>query len=131
KEVLERYAEGPEGLLGNTFLIHGAGTRGVLVARDAEENERFETQVNRLTDFLHQAIDAELVIARHRRDFLLDPSARPNKQRQNQIVNGEPSFANQIANERVVAKPAKANGRKPSLRGRGSGGGKRGSCLGG
>jgi hypothetical protein len=99
-------SQGAQGLLDYAIIVHGAGTDCVFLFGNAEEDERLEAQLHRFADFVHQAIDTELMVARHRRNFFLNPATRTDKQRQDEIVYRESRFANQISHQGMVAEPA-------------------------
>ena len=88
----------------------GAGAGRVLVRGDAEEDERLDAQVAGRADLVDERIDAELEVARHRGDLLPDALAGPHEQRQDQVARREFGFADQFADERVVAQPAGPGG---------------------
>ena len=73
---------------------------GVLAGRDAEEDERLDAELDGAADFVDQAIDAELKVARHRRDFLANAAAGADEERQDEILGGQRGFAHQIAEDR-------------------------------
>ena len=77
--VAERLPQRPQRLLHDAFVVQGAGAGGVLVRGDAEQDEGADAEVDGGADLLHQPIDAELVVARHRGDFFLDAAARAGR----------------------------------------------------
>ena len=50
-----------------------------LCVGNAEEDERPHAQVDGGADLVDEAIDAELIVARHRRDFFLDALGRAGR----------------------------------------------------
>ena len=80
-----------------------------LLRRNAEEDEREQAQVESGADFIDQAIDAELKVAGHRRDFLADATAGADEQRQDEIARSQSRLAHQVADERMVPQATRTN----------------------
>ena len=78
-----------------------------LCVGNAEEDEGADAQVDGGADLVDQAIDAELVVARHRGDFFLDAVAGADEQRQDEIVDGERRLADEAADQRMMAQAAR------------------------
>ena len=68
-----------------------------------------QAEVEGGADFLHQPIDAQLVVAGHGGDLLLDAAARPHEQRQDQVVRRQRGFADEVAQQRMAAQAARAD----------------------
>ena len=76
---------------------------------NAEQNERLHAKLAGGADLIDQPIDAELVVARHRRDLLPNARARPDEQRQNEVANVERRLADHVADERIGPQATRAD----------------------
>jgi hypothetical protein len=99
-------AHRPQGLLNNAIVAGSAGPGGILVRRDAEKDECLQSEIDVLADFIDQSIDAELVVARHRGDLILDILAGPDEERQDQVPGRQVRLTDQLADDRVMTQTA-------------------------
>ena len=83
---------GPHRLLHDAVVGISAGCQLVLDGRDSEQDHAADPELGRFRAFLHQFIDGELIIARHRTDFAPDTFARTSKQRQDELRGREAAF---------------------------------------
>src|SRR5262249_21550418 len=95
-----------------TLVFERRRADGVLVRRDAEEDERGDALVEGGADLFHQRVDAELVVARHRGDLLADALARADKERQDEVARRQRRLADPLPDEGVMAEAARARDRK-------------------
>ncbi len=95
--------------MNDAVIIQSAGAGCVLVRGNAEEHEGAQPQVNGRADLVHEAVDAELIVAGHGRNFIPDAAARTNEERQNEVVDIERGFAHQVADQWMLAQPAWAD----------------------
>ena len=79
---------------------------------NAEEDERRDAEVAGAADLVDERVDAELVVAGHRGDFLPDAFAGADEQRQDEVARRQLGLADQLADERVVAEPARPGDRE-------------------
>ena len=77
------------------------------MCRDAEEDEGEDAEVERRPHFLDEAVDTELIVARHRRNFFLDAAARTHEKRKNQVRDTQRRFAHQFAHQGVMPQPSR------------------------
>src|SRR5205807_1904542 len=89
ERVLEDGTQGAQRLLDDAVVLPGARPLRILGSGYAKEDERADAEIHGGGDLLDQAIDAELIIARHRYDFVFDIFAGTDEQRQNEVMHGK------------------------------------------
>lgn len=100
--------EGANRLLHDAVFVISAGGPFVFVPGNPEQDDAADPEARALLALLHQLVDGELEVARHRVDGLADAFALHGEQRQNEIVRGKRSLANEAAQALRAAKSSRS-----------------------
>ena len=92
----ELVLDGADGHLHDALVVVGAGGGGVLVRRDAEQQDRLDAEPDHLAHLGQHVADGELVAAGHRRDGVLDVLAGDDEQRVDEVVELQLRLAHQV-----------------------------------
>ena len=93
-----------DGLLHDPVITTGGRAVCVLLLWDAEEEDCRNAQLGRLDYGVTKPVQGDLKLAGHRRDFPAQVLAVINEERIDQIVSGEPRFADHVPEPRVTPK---------------------------
>jgi hypothetical protein len=104
-----RLAERPQRTLDDAIVVPGAGTLGVLLVRDPEQQHRAHAQLRRLLGLGRQVLDREPAECRQVRVRL---GGRADEERQDEVVEVDPGLPHERPQAVAAAEPAQARDRE-------------------
>ena len=108
-ELRARVLERPDRLLHDAVVREALDAVRILRARDPEQEDRLHADRGELARLAGEPVDRDLVDTRHRRHRPSDSLAGNDEQRVNEVAGLERRLADEIAQRRRPAQPARTS----------------------